>query len=384
MQPRPIAIFAATSGHSGVDRLMTNLALQWVAWGLPVDLLQVRSHGPHIAAPPPGLRLVDLDARHVLSAFPALVRYLRRERPHAMLCDKDRVNRIAILARRMTRADTRLAVRLGTTLSRNLESRNRRERWLQTQSVRRLYPLADRVLVPSFGVADDLTAHTGIDRKHVVVVRSPIVTQALLDQAALAADHPWFLEHTLPVILGVGELGYRKDFETLIRAFARLRASRPCRLIILGRGRRRDALLALASELGVAGDLDLPGFTPNPYAFMAQADLFVLSSRWEGMPVVLIEALACHIPVVATDCPSGPREVLAGRPVGELVAVGDDAAMAAAMVRMLGRAAPATAFEEAVEEYRVERSAAAYLKAIGVEPPAAVTLDHPFTEESRF
>jgi glycosyltransferase involved in cell wall biosynthesis len=382
MYSRPIAIFAATSGHSGVDRVMTNLVMQWVAWGLPVDLLQVRGHGPHIAAPPPGLRLVDLGTRHVLSALPAILRYLRRERPRAMLCDKDRVNRIAILARGMSRRDTRLVVRLGTTLSRNLESRSRRESWLQTQSVRRLYPLADRVVVPSLGVAEDLAAHTGLDRGHVHVVPSPIVTQALLAQAALEADHPWLPKHTVPVVLGVGELGYRKDFETLIRAFTLLRASQPCRLIVLGRGRRRDALLALARELGVAADVDLPGFTSNPYAFMAQADLFVLSSRWEGMPVVLIEALACHTPVVATDCPSGPREVLAGRPVGELVAVEDHAAMAAAMARMLGRTVSSAVFEEAVEGYRVECSAAAYLDAMGVELPAAGAVRHPCAGEA--
>ncbi|MEA3278432.1 MAG: glycosyltransferase [Pseudomonadota bacterium] len=369
MTVRPIAVFVATSGHSGVDRVMTNLVRQWAAWGLRVDLLQVRGHGPHIADPPANLRLVDLGARHVLSALPALARYLRRERPVALLSDKDRVNRTAILARSLACSSTRLVVRLGTTLSRNLESRGPVERWVQRRSVRWLYRKADRLLVPSLGVADDLVAYTGFPREQISVVRSPIVTPLLAEQVLLETGHPWFSDRSVPVILGVGELGYRKDFETLIRAFARLRETRPCRLIILGRGRRRERLEALARELGVVDDLDLPGFHSNPYAFMARADLFVLSSRWEGMPVALIETLACRTPVVSTDCPSGPREVLGGRSVGQLVPVEDDRAMAEAMETMLDRRVPAAELEDAVSEYRVERSAADYLRVLGVEPP---------------
>lgn len=351
--------------------MVTNLVRQWAAWGLRVDLLQVRGHGPHIAEPPANLRLLDLGARHVLSALPALVRYLRRERPVALLSDKDRVNRTAILARSLARSRSRLVVRLGTTLSRNLESRGPVERWVQRRSVRWLYRQADRLLVPSQGVADDLADHTGFPSEQISVVRSPIVTQSLAEQALLQPGHPWFADPSAPVILGVGELGYRKDFETLIRAFARLRARRPCRLIILGRGRRRERLESLARELGVDDDLDLPGFESNPYAFMARADLFVLSSRWEGMPVALVEALACRTPVVSTDCPSGPREVLEGRSVGELVPVEDDQAMAGAMEAMLDRRVPAAALDAAVAEYRVGRSAAAYLRVLGLERPGA-------------
>ena len=182
-------------------------------------------------------------------------------------------------------------------------------------------------------------------------------------------DHPWLVEPDIPVILGVGELGYRKDFETLVRAFALVRKSRPCRLLILGRGRRREDLLRLAAELEVSGDVDLPGFTANPYPAMAKARLFVLSSRWEGMPVVLIEALACHTPVVSTDCPSGPREILGDGTAGALVPVSDHAAMAAAVTTWLDRQVPANVFERIVSDYRIESSAAAYLHAMGMSAP---------------
>jgi len=361
-----LAVLAATSGHSGVDRVIANLVVQWAAWGLPVDLLKVRKHGPHLDPLPPGVRLVDLGTAHVNSSLPFLVRYLRRERPAAMLTDKDRVNRMAILACGLARVDTRLAVRIGTTVSVNLRGRGVWERWLQRISMRRLYPLAERVLVPSRGAADDLCAYTGLGRDHICVVPSPIVTPALSRLAAEPADHPWLTDGEIPVVLGVGELGYRKDFETLVRAFAQVRRLRPCRLLILGRGRRREALLELAARLRVGEDVDLPGFSGKPYAAMARARLFVLSSRWEGMPVVLIEALACHTPVVATDCPSGPREILGDGEAGALLPVGDYSAMAAAIQSWLDRRVPATVFERAVAGYRVEHSAAAYLRALGM------------------
>lgn len=366
-----LAIFVATSGHSGVDRIVGNLVRQFDAWGVPVDLLKVRNHGPNLDNDAlRNVRPVDLGTAHVTSSLPALVRYLRRERPVAMLTDKDRVNRTAILARKLAGVSTRLAVRVGTTVSVNLASRGAFERWQQRTSIRWLYPLADRVLVPSMGVADDLADYVGLDRAHIRVIRSPIVTPELRSKAQEPADHPWLAKHEVPVLVGVGELGHRKDFETLLRAFALVRRDRRCRLIILGRGRRRESLLALAAELGVAQDLDLPGFHPNPYAFMSRADLFVLSSRWEGMPVVLIEALAVQTPVVATDCPSGPREILTGSGLGTLVPVGGVEPMADAIGRWIDRGSDPRNFELAVADYGIEASAHAYLQALGVPCPA--------------
>jgi glycosyltransferase involved in cell wall biosynthesis len=366
---RPLAIFAATSGHSGVDRVFANLVPQLDRWGVRVDLLRIRGHGPEFSLDDlRNCRLVDLGVAHVTSSLPAVARYLRRERPAALLCDKDRVNRAAILARALARVDTRLAVRLGSTMSVNLARRNRWDRWVQETSIRRLYPHADCIIVPSQGVADDLISYLGVAPGHIRVVPSPVLTPRLEERAREGMDHPWFAPGEPPVVLGVGELSFRKDFQTLVRAFALVRRRRPCRLVILGRGRYRDELLALADQLGVAADLDLPGFCANPYAYMARAGLFVLSSRWEGMPVALVEALAVGTPVVSTDCPSGPREILAGSGLGGLVPVGGVEEMADAIARWMGAAPPAEDFRRAIEPYRVEASAREYLRALGFSP----------------
>lgn len=376
LSPRPgptgerIAFFFSTSGHSGVDRAVANLLPAITRRGYPIDLLHVREHGPSVEALPPGVTVVDLGTRHTYTALPAVVRYLRRARPRVMLSDKDRVNRTALAARALARVPTRLVLSSGTTISVDLAHRGRIERWIQRNSMGRLYRYADNVIVTSVGVADDMAAYTGLDRDRIEVVPSPVVEGELFTAALPRPGHPWFAPGEPPVVLGVGELGMRKDFPTLIRAFAHLRRERPCRLVILGRGGQREALLALAAELGVGDEVDLPGFVPDPPAYMAHAALFALTSLWEGLGFVLIEALAVGTPSVASDCPSGPAEILQGGRYGPLVPVGDAEALARAMRETLDHPLPRATLQEAARPYEIEASTTAYLRALGLDPRA--------------
>jgi glycosyltransferase involved in cell wall biosynthesis len=164
------------------------------------------------------------------------------------------------------------------------------------------------------------------------------------------------------VVLAVGKLKRRKGFSTLLRAFARLRARRDARLIVLGEGEERPHLETLAAELGIRDAVDLHGFADNPLAYMARSDVFVLPSEWEGLPTVLIEALVCGCPVVSTDCPSGPAEILDHGRYGTLVPVGDEEALADAILATLAQAPPAALLRERASMFDVERSAACYLE----------------------
>lgn len=366
-----LAVFLATSGHSGVDRLAKNLVPALARRGYRIDLLQVRGHGPHFSELPEGVRRIDLGTRHVYPSLFPLVRYLRRERPASMLCDKDRVNHTALLARALARSPTYLALRMGTTVSLDLAGRGALHRWKTRVSMGKLYPYADNILVVSKGVADDMAAYTGLPGNRITVVPSTIVPERMFHESLPKPDHPWFAEGEPPVILGVGELGGRKDFATLIRAFARLRPEFPSRLMILGRGRQREKLLALAGELGVAEDVALPGFVANPFHYLAHASLFGFTSRWEGLPFALIEALAVGVPVVATDCPSGPREVLEDGKYGYLVPIGDDAALAAAMRETLRNPLPKAVLQEAARPYEIENAATAYAQALNLGVPGS-------------
>lgn len=364
---RRLAIYLATSGHSGVDRVMSNLISELAGRGVSIDLLRIAGHGPHLREVPSGVRIVDLGTSHVASSFWPLVRYLRREQPEAMLSDKDRLNRYALWARRIAGVSTRLAVRMGTTVSENLSKRGRIDRWMQYTSIRRFYPWADAVLVPSRGAADDLIAIGGLDPDKVKVVPSPIVNDRLVLLADEQCSHPWLNAKGIPVILGVGELCERKDFATLLRAFALVNNSLPARLIILGEGRKRAELEALTEELGVAGVVSFAGFQANPYAFMSRADLFVLSSRCEGAPVVLMEALACGAPVVSTDCPSGPREILRGGKLGRLVPVGNVEELATAMLATLQSPPDRQLLRLGAQPFLASISADSYLAALGLD-----------------
>ncbi len=365
--PRRIACLFATSGHSGVDRIMQRLLPAIAARGYQVDLLHVRGHGPEIA-PGAGLDVIDLGAAHVGSALPGLVRYLHSYGPDVIFSDKDRVNRTAMLARWLSRSHARLVLRNGTTVSVDLRDRKPLDRFLQRLSMRYLYARADSILMPSQGAADDFAAFTGVDRKRIKVVPSPVISPQLFELASAPVEHPWLADETQPVVLGVGELCGRKDFETLIRAFAALRRTLAARLIILGRGRRRERLRALADELGVGDAVDLPGFEANPYRYIARADLLALTSRWEGLGLVLVEAMALGTAVVATDCPSGPRELLDHGRLGRLVPVGDDLALARAMREALAEPPPVEAMRQAAQGYTTEASADAYLSAMGLQP----------------
>ncbi len=362
-----LAILVATSGHSGVDTIFRNLAIEMHARGYVLRLLRVDNHGPAWESVLPADRIVRLGSAHVDTSLRPLVRYLRRERPRVLLTDKDRVNRMAVIARALAGVDTRLVIRIGTTFSRNLEGRRRLHRLGQHLSARWLYPRADAIVVPSRGAAADLVASAGIPAAQVKPLPSPVITARALELAGRPATHPWLKDKTRPVFLGAGELCERKDFASLIRAFAVLRHQREARLIILGEGRRRGELEALVRQLGVANDVDLPGFTDNPYAFMARADVFVLSSRWEGLGNVLVEALALGMRCVATDCPSGPREVLEDGRYGALVPVADVEALAGGMAKALdeghdaGRAATA-------ERYGVAAATDGYLEVLGLAP----------------
>lgn len=363
---KTLAVFLATSGHSGVDRIMGNLLPAMVDEGLKVELLTLRGHGPHLSDPPPGLRIVPLECSHVNTALPALIRYLRRRRPTVLLSDKDRVNRIAIWARKISGVDTRVYVRVGTTVSVNLAQRKLWERWQQELSIRHLYPQANGVLVPSEGCAADLkrVSLNRIIRLHVVP--SPIIRDDLDDVAADRSALPLEMDSDGPWIVAIGELSRRKNHETLLRAFAKVLANRPARLMILGEGRERASLDSLAAELGIADRVALPGFVSNPYPYLRCAQVFAHSSRWEGLPVVLVEAMALGVPVVSTDCPSGPREILDGGRLGTLVDVGDADAMASGICRYLDEAPDPEPLKRAVDKYRVMESARAYMKAMGL------------------
>jgi glycosyltransferase involved in cell wall biosynthesis len=378
MKADRLAVLLSFSGAGGVERMVLNLLPSFLQAGVEVDLLAIlrRPEPELIRLNGSGMRVLDLGVTHTALSVPALVRYLRTERPVALLAAKDRAIRAAVLAKSLSRADTRLVGRLGTNLSAALENKPPLLRWLRTGPMRWLYPNVDRIVAVSEGVAEDTRRLAGLPAEQVTVVRNPVITPEMYEKSAAPVEHPWFAADC-PIILGAGRLTRQKDFETLIRAFGRVRARRECRLVILGEGRLRGDLEKLAGDLGVGESVALPGHVRNPYAYMAKASLFALSSRWEGSCNVLTEAMALGTPVVSTDCPSGSAEILGGGRYGPLVPVGDAEKLADAMLYVLERPTESALLQEAVAEYTAERSARHYLDVLGFGPAGAASSSHP-------
>ncbi len=371
---RHIALLVPNLEIGGAQRRMALLARAFAERGCRVDLLVVDPGGPLREEVAPTVRLVPLDrwwtripiVKHkkrwqVMASAPSIIAYLRRERPQALMPTSHSACITGILAWQLARVPTRCVARIDSQPSRAPELRGTRTQKRRLRRANRFFPRADALIAISGGVGEDLVRQLGIEADRITVVHNPIMKSEIRERASAPLDHPWFAPGRPPVVLGVGRLVAQKDFATLLRAFARVRASREARLLILGEGRERRALESLSRELGVARDVSLPGFDPNPFPYMKRASVFVMSSAWEGFGHVLLEALACGCPVVSTNCPSGPSEILEAGALGPLVPVGDDDALALAVQDVLDDPPDPARLEKRIDAFSIDRIADRYL-----------------------
>ena len=359
-----IALFLPSLHVGGAERVLLNLAWGFDERGLAVDLVVAKAEGPYLSQVPKGIRVVDLRASRILTSVPALAHYLRRERPAVMLSAIDHANIVALWARKLSAAPSRIVVSVHSTLTRATSNEPHVRGRLVPRLAGWFYPWADEVVAVSQGVAEDLAASTGLSAERIKVIYNPVVTPELLKKAQEPLDHPWFASGQPPVILAVGRLTVAKDYPTLIRAFALVRAKRSVRLMILGEGEERSGLENLVRELKLEENVLLPGHVDNPYNYMAQAAVFVLSSAWEGFGNVLVEAMAVGTPVVSTDCPSGPAEILEGGKWGRLVPTGNPAALADAITATIIDRPGDAGLDRYLENFGLERISGEYLKVL--------------------
>lgn len=366
MTRQRIAVFISFSGNGGVERMIVNLCSGFSQRGYQVDLLLIKDRSDHLAHLPDDVNVIRLGTKHAYSSLWKLVKYLRAEHPDALLSAKERANRIALLARKLSGLDMPVGVRLGTTVSAALAGKSRLQRFLWFWPMKFTYRHADVVIPVSQGVADDVIKITGIDNNKVKVIRNPVISLRLFELSREPLSHPGWFDDTSPTLVAAGRFTRQKDFVTLIRALKQVNLQIPCRLVLLGEGKLRSQYAALAAELGIRHHLLMPGFVNNPYPAICHADCFVLSSHWEGSPNVLTEALALGTPVVSTDCPSGPAEILQRGDYGPLVPMGDAGAMAQAIIRVLNNPHPREFLQRASEDYTIDRSVSDYLQALGL------------------
>lgn len=331
-----IALFLPSLNGGGAQRIMVYLANGFAERGFQVDLVLANAEGPYLPLVKKNVQIVDLNCSRVIASLPGLIRYLRIEKPDVILSALEHANIVSLLARRISGVKTRVVISIHNTVSSSLRKQKLQRARLLPLFMRWFYPWANQVVGVSEGVTEDfIKAVPCVSRHKVKVIYNPVVTDELLLKAEENLDHPWFAPEEPPVILGIGRLTEQKDFTTLIHAFKLLSQQCSARLMILGEGEEKPALESLVKQLGLEDRLSLPGFVNNPFQYMKKAAVFVLSSRWEGLPTVLIEAMACGTPVISTDCPNGPKEILESGKWGKLVPVGDVEALSQAILASL-------------------------------------------------
>jgi glycosyltransferase involved in cell wall biosynthesis len=360
-----VAFFLGSFGGGGIERITAHLAHNFVKLGVQIDLILNRADPTHLWQMPIETRIIDLKAANLYLSLPGLIHYLRQDRPIALLAADHYLNEIALLAKRLARVPLRLVVAEHNQLSQTARNATKLKGRLTPLFARYLYPWADGIVAVSDGVAKDLAATALLPMDRIETIYNPVINDRMLANAKEPVEHDWFNASEIPVILGVGKLEQQKDFPNLIRAFAKVRQTRPARLVILGWGPDKSELEILIQTLGLDADVALLGYVENPYAYMTKSSVFVLSSAWEGLPTVLIEAMALGIPVVSTDCESGPAEILAGGKYGYLIPVGDSEALAEGILQVLDGQLKSID-PDWLDQFGVEMATQKYLKILGI------------------
>lgn len=354
----------------GAERLHVHLANDWARKGFVVEFVLMNKQGDLLETLSKGIAVVDLNvprARHLL--WP-LTRHLQKTKPSVVIAAMWPLTSISILAWRLAGRPGRLFVSDHSQLTIAAVQEMKVPHWLIGNVMRFTYPLATGVIAVSRGVKDDMCALGHLNQSTVRVIHNPAAVGVPIERGTktdqIALWGAGFNHH----IITVGTLKTQKDHATLIRAFALLPEEVNAKLTILGEGPLRGELEALIRNLGLESRISMPGFVLDPYPWYQTADLFVLSSRWEGFGNVIVEAMECGVPVVSTDCQSGPSEILLDGKVGRLVPVGDARALADAMIQALAAPADRQALRLRAQDFSVSKISAEYLDYFGLNSAA--------------
>ncbi|ATW89148.1 glycosyltransferase involved in cell wall biosynthesis [Halohasta litchfieldiae] len=348
-----IAFFLPSAYGGGAERVITTVASELSSRGYSVDLLLGETDGSD-ADLPSEITVLGFDHSRLSVALPSLINYLQTQHPSVIVSTIYLSNILVMMSHFLTRSNSRLVLRVANTPSIHLSSNSARH-VIGRNLLPFVYSRADRILAISNGVKADLVDEFSVSSEKITTIYNPIELSMVDERANEPLTHRW-LSNSYQTIVGLGRLTPQKDFSTLLQSFAAVHAGTPsARLLILGDGELRESLQALAASLGISDVVEFTGYVDNPYKYLSRADLFVLSSKWEGFGLCIIEALACGCPVVSTDCPNGPREILVDGEYGRLVPVGDVERLSAMIETELTKEHDETKLRSRAEMFRVDR-----------------------------
>lgn len=358
--PKKISFLITDLRGGGAERITVNLANDLVERGYLVDMVLLSATGSFLEFLHPSVHIVDLKVKRMRGAILPLVRYLQNSKPDAMVAAMWPLTVVAVIARKFAFVTTQLVLAEHVTFSAS-RVESPLQKLVMRGTMRFFFPSAEAVVAVSNGAAKDLADYAGLSREKITRIYNPVIAPLVthVDYHLDSRSAHW---NTAEIkILTVGTLKEQKNHELLIRAFSILRERSNAHLLILGEGQLRANLETLIHQLGLDDYVSMPGFISDPTAYYKHADLFALSSDWEGLPTVLIEALAAGTPIVSTDCPSGPREILCDGKYGLLVPRGDAHALAKAMASSLTSRHEPDALMARAQDFTIDKAADQYL-----------------------
>lgn len=360
-KPTHITLILPSLRGGGAERVASNLAKGFLARGIHVEMLLLQEKGAMFNQLDNAVQVTFYDRPRVLRSLFDLRDYFVQNKPDVVISFLNQTNLVTLLAHKLASSQIPLLLTVHSDISRNIQDSLKERIIIYLSSL--FTHRAARIIGVSDGVTDSIRRH--LKTNNAETIYNPIDFETIEQKSQGKSPHPWFGQNETPVIVSAGRFVTAKGFDTLIRAFHKLRSKLSAKLIILGEGSLRPDLEALIAEFGLQDDVDLPGYVDNPYIYFSHADLFVMSSRYEGLPSVLIEAMACGLPVIATDCKSGPREILLDGELAPLVPVDDPSAFAEAMARALTEKSINTQATKArAQDFSIENSVDHFLRII--------------------
>ena len=372
-----ITIFLSSFVGGGAERVLLQLCDHFCDRGLTIDLIVVNDRGPLETLVPRRARFIKFDCVKPSKAIIKLTNYLIKTKPRAILSALTHANIACAIAHQLSMTSCKLVLSERINIKKDLLDRcSPIDRFITEKLIQILYKRADAIVAVSKGVEESIKILSNSKLKNTTSIYNPIDTKKIIILSRERITLPW--EDSLPIIISSGRITFQKNFQCLLKAFSIMRKRIPSHLIILGKGEQHQEIVHTTETLKIKNDVWLPGYCHNPYPYMAQSKLYVLPSRFEGLPNVLLEALALGIPIISTNCPSGPEEILAHGKYGRLVPVDDPVSMAEAMEKSLSGNHPEFDQAEALHRFQPELIVDQYLYALGVPLLKRNTSSHIF------
>jgi len=367
---KKIVFFLPSLEPGGTERNVVNLVNHINKERYVVSLVLGKKEGDFMKEVEIGIPIINLNTSSSLGLLFTLTRYFNSQKPDIFISAFPRINIVSLVAKILSGSVTKIVITEHSVFS--MLSVIAKTPWRRTFArffmpllSRLMYPRADSIVCVSRGIADDLKKVVGV-ASNIKVIYNPVIDDNIYQLANEPVHHALFSNQDIPVIIAVGRLVKCKDYPTLLKAFKLIIKKQPAHLVILGRGPEKETLEGIVGQMGLVSQVTFLGFQDNPYKYMSKASVFVLSSLQEGFGNVIIEAMACGTPVVSTNCPAGPGEIIEHMRNGILVPVGDEKKLAEAILEVLNKPALASRFSRegraTAECFSVQKSVAEYEK----------------------